>query len=158
MDAAFLVFDLNTMNELITTQPPKILADNFCRQCGCGLMPADNYCGECGTGCRELIEIVDPTSSTSVGHAAIEPSSVVAKSDGQESINAVVNNRLAVIGIIALIGPLGLPALWFSRRFSKPTKIITTTAYLLMTIVLPFAAASYWLDYSLRPLLEVFGK
>ena len=75
-----------------------------------------------------------------------------------ETINAFLNNRLAVIGIIALIGPLGLPALWFSWRFSKSTKIITTTAYFLVTIVLPIALAWYWLDYSVRPLIEVFDK
>lgn len=146
------------MNELITTQPVEIVADSFCRHCGRRLMPADNFCGECGTGCCDLIEIVDPASHIAFSNVAVQSPSVVATSDDMQPINAVVNNRLAVIGMIALLGPLGLPALWFSPRFSKPTKFITTASYVLVAFVLPIAIAWYWLDYSLRPLVEVFGN
>ena len=146
------------MNELITTQPVEIVADSFCRQCGRRLTPTDNFCGECGTGCRDLIKIVDPMSRTAVSHVVTQPPSVVSTDDGMQPFDAVVNNRLAVIGIIALLGPLGLPALWFSPRFSRPTKIITTVTYVLLTTVLPIAIAWYWMDYSLRPLVDVFGK
>ena len=146
------------MSELITTQPFEIMADNHCRHCGRRLIPTDNFCGECGMGCRDLIEIVDPISRSSVYPLATKPSSETLTTDGMLTIDAVVNNRLAVVGMIALLGPLGLLALWFSQRFTKRTKIVTTVTYVLLTIVVPIAIAWYWLDYSLRPLVEVFGK
>lgn len=146
------------MNELITTPDVEIVRNNFCRHCGRPLLAADNFCRECGTACHERFGIVDPISRTSVGHMAAESSSVVVTGDGMPTINALVNNRLAVIGVIALIGPLGLPALWFSPRFAKRTKITITSTYVLLTTIVPLVIAWYWLDYSLRPLVEAFGR
>lgn len=146
------------MNQLITKPPVENLPDLYCGHCSRRLMHSDNFCSECGTGCRDLIEFVDPGSGRSLQPVGNSSSPLVSAGGGMETINAFLNNRLAVIGIIALIGPLGLPALWFSWRFSKSTKIITTTAYFLVTIVLPIALAWYWLDYSVRPLIEVFDK
>ena len=74
------------------------------------------------------------------------------------AIGGILNNRLAVVGILALVGPLGLPALWLSRRFSKPTKIITTVLFLLVTVVMPLALAFYWLEIALRPLADAMHQ
>ena len=84
--------------------------------------------------------------------------SVATTNDGLQSVKAVLNNRLAVIGIIAFVGPPGLLALWLSPRFATRTKIVTTATYFLLTAVIPLAIAWYWLDHSLRPLVDVFGK
>ena len=146
------------MNELITTCQVETVSDKFCRHCGRRLAAQDNFCGECGSECRDLIEILDPLSGTSIAHVAPEPATVVVYSDGLPTINALLNNRLAVVAMIALIGPLGLPALWFSPRFGKRTKFITTSTYVLLTTVVPIAIAWYWLEYSLRPLVDVFGQ
>lgn len=98
-------------------------------------------------------------SRIAVSQVVTRPPPVISSTgDEMQPFDVVINNRLAVIGIIALLGPLGLPALWFSPRFSRPTKIITTVTYVLLTTVLPIAIAWYWLDYSLRPLVDVFGK
>jgi hypothetical protein len=70
----------------------------------------------------------------------------------------LLGNRLVVIGLLAVAGPLGLPALWLSRRFSKPTKIATTVLFFLATVVAPLALAYYWLEIALRPLVDVFDK
>lgn len=146
------------MNQLITTSQFEIATDKFCRHCGSPLAAYDNFCGECGTGCRDLIAIGDPMPGMPVGLVAAEPMSIAPTSAGTQAINSVLNNRLAVIAIIVFIGPPGLLALWFSPRFAKRTKTITTAAYALLTIVLPLAIAWYWLDYALRPLVNVFGK
>ena len=146
------------MNQLITTPRFEIATENFCRHCGSPLGAQDNFCGECGTGCRDLIEVAKPMSHTSLGLVAAEPMPIAHTGAGTQAIKAVLNNRLAVIAIIAFIGPPGLLALWFSPRFAKPTKIITTVAYALLTIVLPLAIAWYWLEYALRPLVDAFGK
>lgn len=70
----------------------------------------------------------------------------------------LLGNRLVVVGLLAVAGPLGLPALWLSRRFSKPTKIATTVVFFLATVVAPLALAYYWLEVALRPLVDVFDK
>jgi hypothetical protein len=145
------------MNQLISTRQFHAATEMFCRQCGGRLGSQDNFCGECGTG-SEPIEIFDPVSGTSVGFVAAAPPNAILANDGAPAIKAFLKNRLAVVGMIALIGPLGLPALWFSPRFTTRTKVITTSAYVLMTTVVPLAVAWYWLDYSLRPLVDVFGQ
>jgi hypothetical protein len=131
------------------------MANDICRQCGAPMTVADNYCSECGTGCRELIKFNHPVARFSPERAnQISP----VTGDDVLAIKSVLNSRLAVFGLIAVAGPFGLPALWFSPRFAKRTKIIATIAYLLLATVLPLAIAWYWLDYSMRPLVEVFGR
>jgi hypothetical protein len=146
------------MNQLTTTPPfVELTRDNYCRHCGGLLLTQDNYCGACGTLCPELLGNVH-AESIPVGQLSIQSTSMVANNPSLQTIRAVLNNRLAVIAIIAFIGPPGLLALWFSPRFAKHTKIISTAFYLLGTVVLPLAIGWYLLDYSLRPLVEVFGK
>jgi hypothetical protein len=148
------------MNELIETlsPQPEVRDGGYCRQCGGPLIAQDNYCGECGAGCRDLIEVVYPNNSMMSAENPEPSRSGVAASPGIQSVEGVLNNRLAVVGIIALLGPLGLPALWFSPQFSKPTKIVTTVGYVLVVTVLPIAVMWYWLDTAMRPLVDVFGN
>ena len=142
------------MNQLITTQPFKIAVDKCCRHCDHHLIATDNFCGVCGSDCRDLIEIVNPVA---IGSTARQPSTEIATANTL-TVERVLNNRMAVIGLVAFLGPLGLLALWFSRCFKTRTKIITTVAYVLLTTLLPIAIIWYWLNYSMRPLLEVFGQ
>ena len=142
------------MNQLITTKPFEIAVDKYCRCCGRRLIPTDNFCGECGSDCRDLIEIVNPVT---VDSPANQPSTEIATADTL-TVERVLNNRMAVIGLVAFLGPLGLLALWFSQCFKTRTKIITTVAYVVLTMLLPIAIIWYWLDYSMRPLLEVIGQ
>ncbi len=62
-----------------------------------------------------------------------------------------------MIAILLCGGPLGLPLMWCSRSFSRRSKIITTTAYFLFTVVFPLAIAWYFLDFALQPLVEALG-
>jgi len=73
------------------------------------------------------------------------------------AIQTVLNNRWYVAMVIALIGPLGLPALWFSPRFSRRSKIAGTLVFVVMTTVVPLAVAWYFLDHRLRPVVEALG-
>lgn len=142
------------MNQLITTQPFEIAVDRNCRHCGRRLIPTDNFCGECGSDCRDLIELVNPVT---VGSPANQPSAEIATANTL-TVERVLNNRMAVIGLVAVLGPLGLVALWFSSCFKTRTKIITTVAYVSLTTLLPIAIIWYWLSYSMQPLIEVFGQ
>ena len=141
------------MNELITTRPLEIVTNNYCRSCGTALFQNDRFCGDCGAACCELV-----VPSRSQYSLAQEQSKELATVDPAATFQAVVNSRTFVVGMIAVAGPLGLLALWFSQRFSNRTKIITTVAYVLLAIVLPLVVVWYWLDVALRPLVEILGK
>ena len=52
------------------------------------------------------------------------------------SLRRFLDNRLLVVGLMLLTGPLGLPALWLNRRFSATSKILGTIGFMLLTIVL----------------------
>ena len=142
------------MNELITTRPVEIQTSNFCRACGCALLPNDNFCGQCGTGCRDLIV---PPNVVSLIDDQADQSKEVATKDPAETFQAVVNNRMFVVGMIVCAGPLGLLAMWFSQRFTNRAKVITTVSYVLLAIVAPLAIIWYWWNIALRPLVDVLG-
>ena len=74
------------------------------------------------------------------------------------AIRRVLGNRLLVTGLLLLIGPLGLPALWLNRRFSPVTKILGTLGFVALTIVLPIALTWYWCHHALQPLVDTFDK
>ena len=140
------------MNELITTRPVEIQPSNFCRACGCTLLPNDNFCGQCGAGCRDLIVPADAVIDEG------DQSKEIATTNSAVTLQVVVNNRMFVVGMIACAGPLGLLAMWFSQRFSNRAKVITTVSYVLLAIVAPLAVIWYWLDIALRPIVDVLGQ
>ncbi len=146
------------MNKLITTKPAEIWADNYCGHCGERVGLQDNFCRNCGTGCH--ISIGDVVTAEraigSVGHGNQTP--VALNRHPSTLITDVLSKRWMVIGIIALIGPMGLPALWFSPRFSRITKIVATALYVLLSAAIPILLVWYFLDYSMQPLVDVFRK
>lgn len=73
-------------------------------------------------------------------------------------IAGLFGNRWLVIGLLLVAGPLGLPALWLSRRFGRTTKIITSVVFFLATVVAPLAITYYWLEIALQPLVEAFRQ
>ena len=149
--------ELQSTNELITTRPIEIVPSNFCRTCGCRLTSNDNFCGHCGNDCRELI--VGPTSPSRIdGHGGGPTTEVSTVDNTTVVLQAFVNNRLVVAGMIICFGPLGLFALWFSQRFSNRAKIITTASYVLLAIVAPLVVIWYWLAIRLRPIVDVLGQ
>ena len=143
------------MNELTTTRPVEIQTNNFCCSCGCSLLPTDNFCGQCGAGCRDLIV---PPDAVSLIDDQPGQSREVTTSDPAASLQAVVNNRMFVVGMIACAGPLGLLAMWFSQRFTNRTKVITTVSYILLTIVAPLVVIWYWLNIAIRPVVDVLSQ
>ena len=141
------------MNHQITRSRNELLIDNFCPHCGNPVTAEDNFCRYCGSTCYDLISVKD---NSELGVSNIpNQTAVVGVAD---PVATVLNNRLLVIGVIAMIGPLGLPALWLSQRFSKSTKIVSTVVYMLVTTIVPLVFAWYLMDYSLRPLVEAFSK
>ena len=159
------------MSQLIP-KSTQLIVDNFCGRCGNGLLAQDNFCRHCGTQANAADDMVwasavevesSSTSLTTTNQNQLGSSAGTVTNHNQQlsspadTVQTVLNNRLYIGIIIALIGPLGLPALWFSPRFSKRTKIVLTSLFVFMTTVVPLAVAWYFLDYSLRPVLDVLA-
>ena len=114
-----------------------------CDRCGREFRSDDRFCGQCGAP----IQIIE--SALSVG-----PGNTVGARGSDRSF---LHNRFAVIGLLVCLGPLGLPLLWLSNRFSRLTKIITSVICVLLTVVAPAVIIFYFLGIAVRPLLNVFG-
>ena len=106
----------------------------------------------CGSQCH-----TDSGSTEVITAQASAPVPSQVQGQGAITVQTVLNNRWAVIGIVAILGPLGLPAVWFCPRFSSTTKILITALYLFLTAVIPVAVAYWILADSFNPLVEAFG-
>ena len=132
-----------------------------CRRCGVTLLAADDDCWNCGLPNVVSVYADAPTELADSEHAwVVVPSCppIVAPRRRQSLVAEVLDNRLFVIAILLCAGPIGLPALWFSHRFSRRSKIIVTAGYFLFTVILPLAIAWYFLDVALRPVVDALGE
>ncbi len=137
-----------------------IVVNHFCSRCGVATFESDNFCRNCGlpadilSGSIIEAELVESSQRLVVApprHVAVAPQ------DGQSLVTEILGNRFYVIAIILCVGPIGLPALWFSHRFSRRSKIVTTIGYFFFTAVLPLAVAWYFLDIAVRPILDALS-
>ena len=138
-----------------------IVIHDSCSHCGVAFLGSDNYCRNCGLpSVVPVYADVEAELIDSQPELAVVPScqSTVAPRREQSLVTVVLENRFYVIAILLCVGPIGLPALWFSRCFSRRFKIITTTGYFLFTAILPLAIAWYVLDVAVRPLVDVLSK
>ena len=141
------------MNELI-------VINDSCSYCGVALTASDNFCGNCGT--PQSVSEYPPAGVTMIDAqralTVVPPSpSTLAPRPVQSLITEFLDNRLFVTAILLCAGPIGLPALWFSHRFSRRCKIITTTGYFFFTVILPLAIAWYFLDVAVRPIVDALS-
>ena len=90
--------------------------------------------------------------STDLVEAPAPPTTLTIQIDPR--VLAWLNHRGVVAAILLVCGPLGLPALWFSPRFSKTSKIVISVLLFAATVVAPLALSWYWLDVAVRPVLD----
>ena len=69
-----------------------------------------------------------------------------------------LERRWVVLAILLCMGPIGLPLVWLSSRFSKLTKIGLTVGFVLLTVVFPIVLVWYWCEAAIRPLVEVLAR
>lgn len=144
----------------------ELIVVDECKDCGARVSELDNFCRKCGLSVSESsapplpLTVVDAEMVSAPGDTSVlaAPHSTVVVTTERSSIRVVLENRFYVMAILLCAGPIGLPALWFSHRFSRRCKIITTTAYFLVTVVLPIAVLWYCLDVAVRPLVDVLGR
>lgn len=143
------------MNQLIKTPNAAPTIDNFCGQCGNVVVPADNFCRHCGKTCHDVVVAEIITQQNGVQPRYEAP---LAPSPARQAIKQVLDNRWMVMGIVAVLGPIGLPVLWFSPKFRPVTKMVITTLYVVLTAVVPIVVSYYVLENSFKPLLDAFGS
>ena len=73
-------------------------------------------------------------------------------------LRRLLDNRWVISALLLAVGPIGLPALWFSRRFSFAAKTGITVLFLLLTAVVPLVVAWYFFEVALRPLLDAMAS
>jgi hypothetical protein len=137
------------MNELV-------VVNDSCRRCGVGLLESTNFCSHCGL---PTAEDAYPNVPAVLVDRCTEPAIIrsVPMPTAPPPVTQMLDNRLVVVAIVLFAGPIGLPALWFSRGFSPRTKILTTAAYLLLTTIVPLAIAWYFLEVAVRPVVNALG-
>ena len=128
------------MNELV------VLA-RICSRCGEPLPHGADLCPDCDS--RDLPTVVPPGGNCGLP---------VPAERGPAVGLACLDNRWLVAGLLLVAGPIGLPALWLSRRFSRGVKIVTTALYAALTVAVPIALIWYWCEAAVRPLVDALVK
>ena len=146
------------MNQNVITGGPStgelVPALCYCPRCGTGCEACDAYCRGCGSRRAGIAQAAGKPLAPRQAHQspALSLPSVAVR------MPQWLGNRWIVLGVLLVAGPLGLPALWLSPRFSPTTKILTSAVYFLLTVAAPLAVTWYWLDTALQPLVESFSE
>jgi ribosomal protein L40E len=120
---------------------PKAIEKIVCRRCFSLLEADDNYCRRCGT----------PTARVQAAWAAEPPASAGPPKPGAK----LLEGRITVLTMLfAVLGPLALPLLWRSSRFSPAWKVVLTLLVLLLTAIV-VGLFSYVVQMTLAPLKEL---
>lgn len=128
------------MNELV-------VVNEVCSRCARPLCDGSGLCPDCDA--PPLPATILPDGS---------PGQLKPGGPGTTVGLACLDNRWLVVALLLVAGPVGLPALWLSRRFSKGVKIGVSIAYAVATIGVPVALIWYWCEMSLRPLADALAR
>ena len=74
------------------------------------------------------------------------------------AVRTVVNNHLIIWTVILTFGPLGLPLIWLSPKYSIWSKSLVTVITLGLTIVLPIAVTLYCAQFLVHPVLDAMQE
>jgi len=145
------------MSQLIPISSTDVAVPHFCGHCGNGIDAAhDNFCRNCGTPCRDMSVLAEPDSM--LIPAELLPPATASPNQAAQALQTILNSRALIFGLVAILGPLGLPAVWFSPRFSQPAKLLITLGYLLLMFVVPLVFFWYALEVPLQPLVDAFER
>lgn len=125
------------MNELI-------VASVQCDQCGQELSLESDGCPECEARHVPMVAQGQVWTMAQRAPARILPPSL--------------ERRWVVLAILLCAGPIGLPLVWLSSRFSKLAKIGLTAGFVLLTVILPIALVWYWCEMAIRPLVDALAR
>jgi ribosomal protein L40E len=124
---------------------PKAIEKIVCRRCFALLEVEDNYCRRCGT----------PTARVQAAWAAESGKADSPPLPEPKSRGKLLDGRISVLTMLfAVLGPLALPLLWQSPRFSLAWKVVLTLAVLLLTGIV-VGLFCYVVQMTLAPLKEL---
>lgn len=120
-----------------------------CDCCGHACWPGDQFCGGCGASLvnepdvarrRELVANSRPAAAAGL------------------QAGALLNHRGVVLGLLFCVGPMGLPLLWLSPRFSMTFKVATSIFYFALTVLVPLGLIVYFLGFSIEPIVTALER
>jgi hypothetical protein len=123
----------------------------LCRRCCGGVDAVDSFCRRCGFP----INIGESTAPTSLASGAVRAEVVRAPSKpAGVAARWSESPWVVLILLFFVLGPLGLPMLWRSRRFSLLWKLLLTALMTAVTILI-LAMVWYAVYQALAPLREL---
>jgi len=130
-----------------TSEP--IVPAIICRRCRASLDASDNYCRRCGMPTAQL-------TGLSGNRSAVEPSGAGPAFDPSAQPRWWEGPWVVLALLFLVLGPLALPLLWRSRRFTLLWKVVLTVLVTVMTIWLCW---KIWVDVQqlLRELQKLPG-
>jgi ribosomal protein L40E len=129
---------------------PKAIEKIVCRRCFALLEVEDNYCRRCGTPTPRV-----QTAWAAEGEKGDSPHLPVPLFPPKSGGGKLLEGRITVLTMLfAVLGPLALPLLWRSSRFSLAWKVALTLLVLLLTGIV-IGLFSYVVQMTLAPLKEL---
>ncbi len=74
------------------------------------------------------------------------------------AVKQLLTNHWMIYGLLLFCGPIGLPLLWLSPRFSRLAKSAITLLLMSITLILPIIIYWYSCELLLRPLATALGR
>lgn len=74
------------------------------------------------------------------------------------AVRTVVNSHVIIWTVILTFGPLGLPLIWLSPKYSIWMKFLVTAITLGVTVVLPIAVTLYCAQFLVHPVLDAMQE
>lgn len=147
-----------------------MVVDYRCGRCGAVLSGSANYCSCCGcpTGkstdlmVAEIVDdgeswaVIPPRYMTSLSTRGM-PRGGPLSATSDLTVHSLLHNRPLIVVLLLCLGPLALPLLWISPRFSRRCKLVTTVVFFLVTVVMPLLLAWYVFEIVLRPLADTLS-
>ncbi len=126
----------NSSHPVIEPRAP-VAVRPACRQCSEFMDIGDNFCRCCGT--------ISDVGTARVKTGKLTPPAALASVEaGPKPPNWTESPVTVLLGLFVFFGPLALPLLWRSRRFTRAWKIALTVVVLLATYALCWYMAEAW--------------
>ena len=123
--------------------------DNFCRYCGAALNEAPVPVDKAAGVPSEVVPSNGLSYTPSTAPAANLPIQGTGLSNWMQSRTAVL------LALFVVLGPLAIPMLWRSDRFSTAAKIALTVLVLVLTVVVVWLIGYVLSVYILEPIRQL---
>jgi hypothetical protein len=131
---SYLVDENSAGSEISTPETPATVARKVCSECFEFLDLDDNFCRCCGR-------------MTDVGKAMVKIGKLPPPASGEvpeKPLSWTESPVVVLLGLFVLLGPLALPMLWRSRRFTRSWKIGLTCVVLLIAVAACWYLVDIW--------------